>query len=108
VKRGKSLHASEPIRSQPKVLSRSKGETFDEIVRDGLACREGDAGLASLKSGSGNFISMGRNCAGGQIEAALLSEGSIPRDDRFSDPKPRHFVFDDFFCVGQCRGKLSA
>ena len=42
------------------------------------------------------------------MEAALLAECCVARDDRFSDPEPRHLVGDDFFGVGQRARKLSA
>jgi len=42
-----------------------------------------------------------------QIEAALLAERRIARDDGFPDPAPRHFTSDDFFGVGQRSRELS-
>jgi hypothetical protein len=44
---------------------------------------------------------MSGNCIRIDIETALLAEGGIARDDRFSDLKSGHVVFNDFIGVGQ-------
>jgi hypothetical protein len=100
--------ANSPKVSEILIPSRSQGEFLNEPVRDWLARREGDASLGSLEPGCGDVAGMRLDGGRRQIEAALLTERCITRDDRFSDPEPWHFIGDNFFGVRQRARKLSA
>ena len=90
------------------IPSGSQGEFLDEPVGDWPARREGDAGLGRFEPGRGNVAGMRLDGGRRQIEAALLAERRIARDDGLSDPEPRHVVGDDFFGVSQRARKLGA
>src|SRR5262249_35336648 len=99
---------AEPTRSEILIPSGSQSEFPDERVRDWLARREGDASLGGLEPGRGNVVGMRLDGGRRSIEAALLAERSIARDDGLSDPEPRQFIGDDFFGVRQRARELSA
>lgn len=90
------------------IPSGRQDELPDERVRDWAARGEGHAGLRELEPGGRNVVGVRRDGGRKQIEAALLAERSIPRDDGFSDPEPRHLIGNDFFGVRQSTRKLSA
>jgi hypothetical protein len=63
--------------------SGGQGEFFDELVRDWLAQREGDARLGRLEPSRCNVVSTRLDGGRRQIETALLAERCITRDDGF-------------------------
>lgn len=75
---------------------------------DGLGGREGDTSLGRREPGRRDVGGVGLDGGRREIEAALLAERGVARDDRFSDPDARHLVGDDFLGVGECAGKLGA
>ena len=90
------------------ISSRRQGEFLNEPVRDWLARGESDACLGRLKPGRSNVVGMRLDGGRDYIEATLLTECCITRDDGSSDPEPWHFVGNDFFGVRQRARKLSA
>ena len=95
-------------RLEPEVLPRGDREPFDEVVRNGVVRGKCDPGLGGLQPGGGDVFGMGDDGAWGEIEAALLTEGGVARDDRSSDLEPWHVVFDDLLRVRQGARELCA
>ena len=95
-------------RSEVLIPSGSEGEFRDERVRDGPTRREGDARLGGLETGCGDVIRMRLDGGRREIEATLLAERCVARDDGFSNPESRHLIGDDFFSVRQGARELSA
>src|SRR5690606_22500209 len=76
-------------------------EPLDEVVRDRLAWGEGDAGLGGLVARGRDLFGVLGDGVREEVEAALLAERGVARDDRAADREARHVVRHGLLGVGQ-------
>ena len=90
------------------TLSGSQCEFLYEFLRDWLARRKGDTCLGSLQPGGSDVCGMRLDSRRRNVEAALLTERCIARNDGFFIPEPWHVVGDNFLYIWQCKRELRA
>lgn len=99
---------AKPFRSKSKLFSRRNSEFFDQFFRDWFSHRKRDTCLCCFEPCRSNIVCMGGDSPFAYVEATLLTESCVARDDRFSKPKPGHIVRDYFFSVWKRLCKLNA